>query len=80
MYYCCLVAKSCRTLCDTMNCSPSGSSVHGILQASRLEWVAISSSKGSSGSRDRIPVSCVSCVEGRVFATEPLGKSNIVDL
>ena len=36
-----LVAQSCPTLCDSMNCSPQGSSVHGILQARILEWVAI---------------------------------------
>ena len=37
-----LVAQSCLTLCDPMDCSPSGSSVHGILQARRVEWFAIS--------------------------------------
>ena len=37
-----LVAQSCPTLCDTMDCSPPGFSVHGILQARILEWVAIS--------------------------------------
>ena len=36
-----LVAQSCQTLCDPMDYSPSGSSVHGILQAGILEWVAI---------------------------------------
>ena len=36
-----LVAKSCPTLCDLMDYSPQGSSVHGILQARTLEWVAI---------------------------------------
>ena len=45
---CCgLVAKLCLTLCDSMDCSPPGSSVHGILQARILEWVAISFSRGS---------------------------------
>ena len=43
-----LVAKSRPTLCDPMDCSPPGSSVHGILQARIREWVAISSSRGSS--------------------------------
>ena len=42
--------QSCPTLCDLMDCSPPGSSVHGILQARILEWVAISSSRGSSWS------------------------------
>ena len=45
---CCLVAKFYLTLCDPMHCSPPGSSVHGILQARTLEWVAISFSRGSS--------------------------------
>ena len=40
--------QSCLTLWDPMDCSPPGSSVHGILQARILEWVAISSSRGSS--------------------------------
>ena len=42
------VAQSCPTLCDPMDCSPPGSSVHGILQARTLEWVAIFFSRGSS--------------------------------
>ena len=41
-----LVAQSCPTFCSPMDCSPPGSSVHGILQARILEWVAISFSKG----------------------------------
>ena len=44
----CSAAQSCPTLCDSMDCSLPGSSVHGILQASILEWVAISSSRASS--------------------------------
>ena len=48
-----LVAQSCLTLCKPMDCSPPGSSVHGILQASILEWVAMSFSRGSSKPRDR---------------------------
>ena len=43
-----LVAQSWLTLCDSMNCSPQVSSVHGILQARILEWVAISFSKQGS--------------------------------
>ena len=42
------VSQSCLTLCDPMDHSPQGSSVHGILQARILEWVAISSSRGPS--------------------------------
>ena len=41
-------ARSFLTLCDLLDCSPPGSSVHGILQARRLEWVAMPSSGGSS--------------------------------
>ena len=47
-----LVIQSCLTLCDPMDCSLLGSSVHGILQARILEWVAISYSRGSSQPRD----------------------------
>ena len=42
-----LVAQSCLTLCNPMDCSPPGSSVHGILQARILVWVAVSSFRGS---------------------------------
>ena len=44
--------QSCPTLCSSMDCSPPGSSVHGILQERILVWVAISSSMGSSRPRD----------------------------
>ena len=43
-----LVAWSCPTLSDSMNCSPPGSTVHGLLQARILEGVAVPSSRGSS--------------------------------
>ena len=43
-----LVAQSCPTFHDPMNCSPSGSPANGILQARILEWIAISFSRGSS--------------------------------
>ena len=56
------VAQSCLTLCNPMDCSLPGSSVHGILQA--MEWVAIPFSRGSSPPRDR---TCVSCIEGSFF-------------
>ena len=49
--FCELVVRSCPTLRDSMNCSAPGSSVHGIPQARMLEWVAISSSRGSSQPR-----------------------------
>ena len=47
-----LVAQLCLTLCDPMDCSPPGSSAHGILQARVLEWVAILFSSGSFQLRD----------------------------
>ena len=58
------VAQLCLTLCNPMACSAPGSSVHGILQARTLEWVAISSSRGSSQPRDRTQVCCIA---GRFF-------------
>ena len=51
------IAQSCPTLCDPMDCSPPGSSIHGILQARVLEWGAISFSRGSSWPRDQTQVS-----------------------
>ena len=45
--------ESCLTLCDPVDYSPPGFSVHGILQAGILQWVAMPSSKGSSQPRDR---------------------------
>ena len=59
----CVRAKSlqlCPTLCNPMDCSPPGSSVHGILQARILEWVAMPSSRGYSQPRDQTRVSCIS--------------------
>ena len=56
---------SCPALCDPMGCSLPFSSVCGILQARILEWVAISSSRGSSQPWDQTCVSCVSCIAGR---------------
>ena len=53
-----LVSQSCLTLCDSMDCSPPGSSVHGILQARILEWVAIPFSRGSSWPMDWTQVFC----------------------
>ena len=58
------VAQSCPTLCDPMDCSPPGSSVHRIHQARILEWVAISFSRVSSPPRDRTQVSRIA---GRYF-------------
>ena len=54
-----LFTKPCLALCDPTNRSPPGSSIHGILQARVLEWVAISFSRGSSQPRDQTRISCV---------------------
>ena len=53
------VAQSCLTLWDPTECSPPGSSVQGIFPARILEWVAISSSRGSSQPRGQTRVSCI---------------------
>ena len=66
--------QSCSTLCNPMDCSPPVSSVHGILQARILEWVAKPSSRGSSQPRDQTHISYVSCIAGGFFTTEPPGK------
>ena len=60
----CLVVQLCLTLCDPMDCSPPGSSVHGISQTRILECAAMPSSRGSSWSRDQTQVSCTA---GRFF-------------
>ena len=66
----CFVGQSCLTLCNPMDWSPSGSSVHGILQARILDWVAIPFSRGSSWSRYWTQLSCT--VDS--FPAEPPGK------
>ena len=58
------VAQSCPTLCDPVDCSLPGFSVHGIHQAGIVEWVTISFSRGSSQPRDRTRVSHIA---GRCF-------------
>ena len=62
----CLAAQSCPTLRNPRDCSPPGSSVHGIFQARTLKWVAIPFSKGSLQPRDQTQVSCIA---GRYFTT-----------
>ena len=64
-YVCvCLVAQLCQTLCNPTDCNLPGSSVHGILQARILEWVAFPSSRGSSAPSDWTQVSHIA---GRFF-------------
>ena len=60
---CAKLLQWCPTLCDPMDCSLPGSSVHGILQARILEWVAMLSSRASSQPRDR------TCIAGGFFIT-----------
>ena len=61
---CGLVAQPCLILCDPTDCSPPDFSVHGILQARILEWIAIPFSRETSQPRDR---ALVSCIAGRFF-------------
>ena len=63
------VAQSCPTLCDPMDHSPPSSSVHGILQARMLEWVAVPFFTGSSQPRDQTHVSCIAGGFFTVWAT-----------
>ena len=63
----CVFTQSFLTLCDRMDCSPSGFSVHGIFQARISEWVAISYSRLSSPPRDWTCISCVSCIGRQVL-------------
>ena len=74
------VAQSCPTLCNPMDCSPPGSSVHGILQARILEWVAISFSRRSSWPRDRTQVSHIAGRRFNLWATReaPIGLTMLL--
>ena len=65
------VTQLCPSLCDPMNCSLPGSSVHGIFQARILEWDAISFSKVSSQPRDQTQVSAL---QADALPSEPAGK------
>ena len=60
-------AQPCPTCCNPLECSPPGSSVHGISQARMLEGVAISSSRGSSQPRDQTCVSCIFCIGRQIL-------------
>ena len=73
----CMHAKSfqpCPTLCHPMDCSPAGSSVHGILQVRILEWVATPTCRGYSQHRDGTRIFFCSYIAGGFFTTEPPGK------
>ena len=73
--YVCACTQSCPTLCGPMDCRPPGSSIHGILQAKVLKWVAISYSRGSSQSRDQTHVCyCLLHWQGGPLPLAPSGK------
>ena len=78
----CMCAKSlqfqsCPTICDPVDYSLPGSSVHGILHARFLEWVAISSSRGSSWPKDWIHIPCVSCTTGTFLTCWAIGETQM---
>ena len=69
LFVCMFVVQSCLTLWDPMGCSPPSSSVHGIFQAGKAEWVAISLSRESSRPRGQTQVSCIAIGCFTVWAT-----------
>ena len=66
-----LVTQLCLTLCDSRDCGPPGSSVHGILQVRILEWVAVPFCRASSQPWD---LTSISCIAGKFFTSEQPGK------
>jgi len=69
-YIMCMHAKSLKsspTLCNPIDCSLPGSSVHGILQARILKWVAMPFSRGSSQPRDQTRISYISCTGRQIL-------------
>ena len=74
---CCLVAQSCPTFCNPMDCSPPGSSAHATSQARVLEWVAVPFSRRSFQLRDRTQVTCIA---GRFFTAEPPGNDSQISV
>ena len=71
---CCAQSLPSRQTLQLYGLYSSGSSVHGILQARTLEWVAISISRGSSWLSNGTRISCVCCIAGRFFIPEPPGR------
>ena len=63
----CMLSQSRQTLCDPLDCSPPGSSIHGIFQARIMEWGAISSPRRSSWPKDQTCFSCWPCIAGGFF-------------
>ena len=75
---CSEVAQSCPTLCNAMDCSLPGFSIHGVFQARVLEWVAISFSRGPSRPRDQTQVSCTAGRRFTVWATGEASQSRML--
>ena len=71
------VTQSCSTLCNPMDCSLPGFSVHGILQARILEWITISFSRGSSQARDQTRVSHIGGRHFNLWATREAPNNGI---
>ena len=69
-----LFSQSFPTVCDPVDCSPPGSFLHGVLQARILEWVAVTSSRASFRSRDRIAIFWSPALAGGFFTTSTPGK------
>ena len=77
-FVCMLCAQSCPTLCNPLDCSLPGPSIHGISQARILEWVAISYPKGSSQPRDQTSIACISCIGRRILYHCATWKASII--
>ena len=69
--------QSCPTLCNTMDYNPPGSSVHGILQARLLEWIAVPSFRGSSQPRDPA-LDTSPALAGGFFTTRAIWEAPII--
>ena len=70
----CVSAQSCLTLCDPVDRSPPDLSAHGISQERILEWVTISSSRGSPNPGMETEYFLSDALAGRIFTLEPLGS------
>ena len=70
--------ESCLTLCNPMDCSPPGSSVHGISQARILEWVTVSFSRRSSQPKELTWVTCIAGGCFTIWATREVGMSHLL--
>ena len=78
----CSVIRSCPTFCNPMDCSPPGSSVHGISQARVLEWVALSFFRGSSLLKDQTHISCITFTGKQIvyhYATQQIDDIMIIN-